>query len=161
MTQVAETDTLDAPLSIALALAAPALVWLAAAAMLLLATLGGYQALAAPADLTLAEAAALRDEAEVMRQIRHGADPNLAGRVRPGVIRDEAYLLTPLEAATAARHVEVVRLLVRGGAELNDTNLPVLVCLARENGADDIVVFLSEHAPVGLRADCDRVPLPL
>ena len=118
-------------------------------------------ALAAPADLTLPEAAALRDEAEVLRQIRHGVDPNLAGRVRRGVIRDEEYLLTPLEAATAARHGEVVRLLVGNGAELNDTNVPILFCLAQRSGAADIVSLLNEHAPVDARADYDSVRLPL
>ena len=154
-------DAVEAPLSVALALAAPALVWLAAAAVVLLAALGGYRALAAPADLTLPEAAALRDEAEVLRQIRHGVDPNLAGRVRRGVIRDEEYLLTPLEAATAARHGEVVRLLVGNGAELNDTNVPILFCLAQRSGAADIVSLLNEHAPVDARADYDSVRLPL
>ena len=155
--------TVEAPLSVALALAAPALVWLAAAVALLLATLGGYRALAAPADLTLPEAAALRDEAEVLRQIRHGVDPNMPGRVRRGVIRDEEYLLTPLVAATAARHGEVVRLLMANGAELNDADFQILVCIAQENGAADIVSFLNEHAPapVGARADCDNVHLSL
>ena len=154
-------DTVEAPLSVALALAAPALVWLAAAAMVLLAALGGYRALAAPADLTLPEAAALRDEAEVLRQIRHGVDPNLAGRVRRGVIRDEAYLLTPLVAATAARHGEVVRLLMANGAELNDTNFRVLFCLAQDNGADDIVSFLKAHALSSAVLSCEGVRLPL
>ncbi len=154
-------DTVEAPLSVALALAAPALVWLTAAAVVLLAALGGYRALAAPADLTLPEAAALRDEAEVLRLIRHGVDPNVAGRVRRGMIRDEEYLLTPLEAATAARHGEVVRLLIGNGAELNDTNFPVLFCLAQGSGAADIVSFLNEHAPVDARVDCDGVRLPL
>ncbi len=156
-------STVEAPLSVVLALAAPALVWLVAAAALLLATLGGYRALAAPADLTLPEAAALRDEAEVLRQIRHGVDPNVPGRVRRGVIRDEEYLLTPLVAATAARHGEVVRLLMANGADLNNANFQILVCIAQENGAADIVSFLNEHAPapVGARPDCDNVHLPL
>ena len=162
----APRPTWNAPLNdpafpLTLALAAPALVWVAAAAVVLLAALGGYRALAAPADLTLPEAAALRDEAEVLRQIRHGVDPNMAARVRRGVIRDEAYLLTPLEAATAARHGEVVRLLVGNGAELNDTNFPVLVCLAEGNGAADIVSFLNEHAPAGAVSGCEGVRLPL
>jgi ankyrin repeat protein len=85
----------------------------------------------------------------------------MAGRVRRGVIRDAAYLLTPLEAAAAARHGEVVRLLVGNGAELNDTNFPVLFCLAQGSGAADIVSFLQELAPPGVVFECDGVHLPL
>lgn len=153
-------EQVEAPLLIALATAAPALVWLAAAAVVLVAALGGYRALAILLDLTLPEAAALRDQAEVLRQIRHGTDPNEADRVRRGVIRDEEYLLTPLVAAAVNRHGGIVRLLVDNGAKLNDTNFAVLYCIALVKAAD-IVPFLMEHAPVGAPADCESISLPL
>lgn len=154
-------DPVEAPLPVTMALAAPALAWLAGAALVLVAALGGFRALAAPADLTLPEAAALRDGAEVLRQIRHGVNPNEAGRVRRGVIRDEEYLMTPLEAAIAARHAEVVQLLVRNGAALNATNFPVLFCLAEGNDAADIVSFLKENVPAAVVSECAGVRLPL
>lgn len=143
------------------AVAGPGIVWLAAAAAILAASLGGYRALAAPADLTLSEAAAIRDEAEVLRQIRAGADPDARGLVRRGMISDPEYLMTPLEAAIAAGHGEVVRLLLRNGAVINDANFSLLFCLAEEHGTPDIVSFLNEHAPSGIAVQCDGIRLPL
>ena len=147
--------------ALAVVLAAPALVWLAAAGAIVIAALIGYRALAAPADLTLSEAAAIRDEAEVLRQIGAGADPNIPSRVRPGLIGDPEYLMTSLEAATVAGHLEVLQLLVRNGATVNESNFPVLYCLAQESDASDIVSFLQEHVPSGVVFECEGVRLPL
>jgi hypothetical protein len=143
----------------ALGLTIPAIVWLAAAAALLVASLGGYRALAAPADVTMSEAAALRDEAEVLRQIRHGVDPNATQYVRRGAIHDGDYFMTPLEAAIAARHSDVVRLLLRTGAELTSINYPVLLCLAEESDPE-IASLLREHASSETPPKCDGVRLP-
>lgn len=144
-----------------LALAGPSLFLLVAIAVMLGAALGGYQPLAGPDDLTLAEAAAIRDEAEVLRQIRAGADPNAPGTVRRGILNDAEYLLTPLEAAVAAGHAEVVQLLVQNGAVINQRTFPILFCLAQDNGATDIASFLNERAPAGVALDCASVRLPL
>jgi len=139
----------------------PALLWFAAAAAVLLASLAGFRACAVPANLTLAEAAAIRDEAEVLKQVRAGADPNARALVRRGILSDPEYLLTPLEAATAARHVDVVRLLVRTGAALDGVNFPILYCLSVRNGATDISSFLAGQAPSGPAPACEHVRLPL
>lgn len=66
--------------------------------------------------LTLSEAAALRDAAEVVRLIEAGEDPNAVYEVRPGILSPAAQQLTPLEAAAAAEREEITALLVAAGA---------------------------------------------
>ena len=148
-----------APLELALAL--PALAWIAAGTVVLVAALFGYRALAAPADLTLSEAAVLRDEAELLRQIGHGAAPDVEYTIRRGMLSDQDYVMTPLEAAIAAGHAEVVQLLADHGATLSGANLPRLICLARLSEAADIAAFLASRSPRGAAAvDCSGVRLP-
>lgn len=144
-----------------MALAVPALAWIAAATFILIAALFGYRALAAPADLTMSEAAVLRDEAELLRQIRHGASPDIDYTIRRGMLNEQDYILTPLEAAIAARHAEVVQVLVDNGTTLTGANLPRLICLARLNDTSDIAAFLQAHLPPGAAAvDCTGIRLP-
>ena len=148
-----------APLEVALAL--PALAWIAAGTVVIVAALFGYRALAAPADLTMSEAAVLRDEAELLRQMRHGVAPDAAYTIRRGMLSEQDYIMTPLEAAIAARHAEVVQLLVDNGATLNDANLPRLICLARLSDATDIAAFLQTHSPpAAASVDCTGIRLP-
>ena len=144
-----------------LALAGPAVLWLAAAMLVVVAALLGYRVLAAPADLTLSEAAALRDHAEVVRLIRSGADPDEPGRVRSGIIREQEYMMTPLEAATVTRGDDVARLLVSEGATLSGSNFPVLYCLAAGSEFDDMVDVLQELAPGEAAPSCEGGALPL
>lgn len=147
--------------AIELALALPALAWIAAATLVMVSTLLGYRALAAPADVTMAEAAVLRDEAELLRQMRHGANPNTAAPVRRGMLSDQDYILTPLEAAIAARHAEVVQLLVENGATLDSQNVPRLLCLARIGDATQIVALLESHSPMrATSVDCSGIRTP-
>lgn len=144
-----------------LAVAGPALLWIFAGAVLLAATMFGYRALAAPRDLTMSEAAVLRDEAELLRQMKHGSSPDAAYPIRRGMLSEQDYILTPLEAGIAARHAEVVQLLVDNGAKLTGANLPRLVCLARLNDATDIATFLQAHAPPNVsELDCTGIRLP-
>lgn len=144
-----------------MALALPALAWIAVGTVVLVATLFGYRALAAPPDLTMSEAAVLRDEAELLRQMRHGVAPDAAYPIRRGMLSEQDYIMTPLEAAIAARHAEVVQLLVDNGATLTDANLPRLICLARLSEATDIAAFLQAHSPPAAEAvDCTGIRLP-
>ena len=147
--------------AIELALALPALIWIAAATLVLAGTLFGYRALAAPADVTMAEAAVLRDEAELLRQMRHGANPNVKAPVRRGMLSDQDYILPPLEAAIAARHPQVVQVLVENGTTLDANNFPRLLCLARLGDATEIVAFLESHSPMrGTAVDCSGIRSP-
>ena len=146
--------------TIELALALPALIWIAAATLVLAGTLFGYRALAAPANVTMAEAAVLRDEAELLRQIRHGADPDAVAPIRRGMLSDQDYILTPLEAAIAARHAGVVQVLVENGARLDAENFPRLLCLARLSDATEIIALLDDHNPSGAIVDCTGIRSP-
>jgi len=97
--------------------------------------------------LTLAEAAALRDQGEVARLVEGGDDPNREYELRAGVLATERA--TPLEAAVAARRAEIVNLLVREGATLNESGWRRLHCLAMETGAGDVVRAVDELRPAG------------
>jgi hypothetical protein len=142
------------------AMALPAMVWLAVSVAMLAAVPFGYRALAAPADLNMAEAAILRDEAEVLRQLRLGVDANAPQSIRPGIFTDDLYTMTPFEAAIAARHLEIITLLAGNGATLDDSNLPRLVCLSRASGASEITQWLEQRSPSPVPADCHDVRLP-
>ena len=144
-----------------LAVAAPAMAWLALAALLLVAVAVGYRALAAPENLTMPEAAALRDEAQILRQVAHGGDPSAEATLRRGIIGEQDYILTPLEAAIAARHADVVEVLMKSGARVDDKTFPRLLCLARLNSAADIVALLERDPPLPVTSvDCSGIRLP-
>ena len=154
------TDGVEPRGALLAALAAPGVCLLAVIMAVLIAALAGVDPSAAPEDLSLAEAAAVGDGAEVLRQIQAGADPSARVLVRRGFVSDPEFLLTPLEAATAASHAEVVRLLVDSGAAIGPDNAAVLICLAEEQGSMEILSYLRAHAPAA-PAGCAGVRLPL
>ena len=104
--------------------------------------------------LTLSEAAALRDQGEVARQIEAGADPNREYDLRPGVLAIERAI--PLEAAVAARRAEIVNVLMQEGATLNERGWRRLHCAAVETRAADVVRAIDELKPV----DASLLPCP-
>ena len=144
------------------ALGAPSLVLIAVVGVFVaVAATTGYLPFAAPSDLTLPEAAGLRDLLEIEGQIRRGADPNVRAQVRRDIIRSTPLELTPLEAAVGIRRLDVVRLLERNGARIDAATLPVLFCFAEREKAADIVEYLQERAPGETAAvDCSGVALP-
>ena len=143
------------------ALAGPSLAWIACvAALVLFAIATGYRPFAAPTDLTLSEAAALRDGLEITRQLRLGADPNRRAWVRRDIIKSTPLALTPLESAVGIRRVEVMELLVRHGARIDAANYPVLRCFAEQESADDVIEYLERVAPSTGPVTCDAVTLP-
>jgi len=104
--------------------------------------------------LTLAEAAALRDQGEVARLVEGGDDPNREYELRPGVLAIERA--TPLEAAVAARRAEIINVLMHEGATLNETDWRRLHCAAVETGADDVVRAIDVQKP----ADASLISCP-
>ena len=145
----------------AAALATPSLAWIAslcAAVVFALAT--GYRPFTAPADLTLSEVAALRDELELTRQLRNGADPNARYAVRADIIRSTPLTLTPLEAAVAIRRVDVVAFLVSHGARIDGADYLRLRCLAGVQHADEVAEFLDRAMSRDVTPSCDGVALP-
>lgn len=97
-------------------------------------------------ELTLSEAAATRDSAEVVHQIEQlGRDPNASYPVREGVL-GAGTSISPVEAAVLSKRAEMVRLLLRhGAAPLPDERLR-LACAAQESSAGDVVAALVPDA---------------
>jgi hypothetical protein len=108
-------------------------------------------------SLSLAEAAGVRDEAEVTRLVEDGADPNARYPVRPGVVFDVAMRLTPLEAAVAARDPEMVDRLLTLGAVMDATLWGYLRCIADDRRVGPM---LDSRRPEGSVANCDGIVAP-
>jgi hypothetical protein len=136
--------------------AGPAL-FVAASATILVMALLGYQPLWNPgADLTLVEAAYHTDRAAVSRLIDRGADPNAPG---PVIVENRRTIMTPLEAAVIGRDLELMQLLVRRGAVVNDSNRQDLACLASESGDRSIVNYFQGSLESDATA-CDEISRP-
>ena len=142
------------------AIAAAPIAWLVVSTTLVIAASFGYTPFMTPVDLTLPEAAAVRDHLEVLRQIEAGADPNRAERVRSGLVRSGEYVMTPLEAAVAKGGLETITFLQLHGARVDATTLPDLVCFAKLQGAADIEAYLRQQAPADFAPRCENVRLP-
>lgn len=143
------------------AVAVPPLVMFAATVFVLAAALVGVHPLWPETPMNLAEAAALKDPADVIRLIQKGRNPDERLPVRPRVLLSETVTLTPLEAAIGARRLEVVEVLLKHGATLDEARRAELICLAMREKADDIVEFLKRQAGgVGDRPRCESVKLP-
>jgi len=95
--------------------------------------------------LTLAEAAALRDQGEVARLIEAGADPDGEYALRPDVL--PVSRATPLEAAVLARRAEIVELLMHEGAAVDERTWHHLHCVAAEIGEGDVIDALDAYRP--------------
>jgi hypothetical protein len=95
--------------------------------------------------LTLAEAAALRDQGEVARLIEAGADPDREYGLRPDILATARA--TPLEAAVAARRPEIVNLLMHEGATMDERGWRHLHCLAVQIGAADVIEAVDTYRP--------------
>ena len=139
--------------------AAPALVAVTISAVILVtAALGQSPPFWRGGPLTLAEAAALRDHGEVVRQIETGQDPNAAYAIRPGIIA--ARSLTPLEAAVGSRRTEMVDLLILHGAKADAPTWRRLHCFAAGMGAADVVATLDRYRPAASDSSCQGVVTP-
>jgi hypothetical protein len=141
-------------------LAVPGLVLIAATACLLLALPLGLDPLWRVEPLTLAEAAALRDNGEIVRLIQQGEDPNRPGTVRAELLRNDPIVITPLEAAVGIDRPDVLEVLLDHGATMNEAMWTRLVCFAEAIDADDARSFLESHRPAGTSDACDHVATP-
>jgi hypothetical protein len=104
---------------------------------------------------TLAEAAGARDEAEVVRLIERGQDPNERYDVRAGLVLERAARLTPLEAAVLNDDPAITRALLSRGATLNDSSWTAVRCLAGSRAA---AVLDEARSPGSL--DCAGIKPP-
>jgi len=134
-----------------------ALPGLLLAAVAVIVVAAGFRAFEPEPALTLSEAAALRDNADVVLLIREGADPNAPAAVRPAVLRSRTGVMTPLEAAVTARHIETAGLLMDLGASVRDDNFERLFCLATRSRIDDLITLITARLPDHGPVDCEAV----
>lgn len=109
-------------------------------------------------ELTMSEAAALKDRGTIQRLIGEGVDPNRRSRVRAGVLKSEDLYLTPLEASIGTRTPTTMSFLLNQGALMDDDDRKVLVCLAAKENAREILEFMSASDQDA--AECERVVTP-
>jgi hypothetical protein len=106
-----------------------------------------------------AEAAAFRDGATMVRLIESGAGPRQPGEIRAGLIADEPIVLTPMDAAVAARRPELVQLLFDLGLSLDAASWVHAWCAGTDG---DVRSLLREHRPEGAAEECtDEESLPV
>jgi hypothetical protein len=104
------------------------------------------------APRNVAEAAAFRDSADVVRRVGRGEDPNRPGQIRPGILASNAMTLRPLEAAAAAREREMVQLLLELGAIFDDRVWHRAWCISDASSVREV---LDAHRPPGADDYCD------
>lgn len=109
-------------------------------------------------DVTMAEAAALRDAGTVAWMIMSGVDPNVRMRVRPGVLDERGHYLTPGEAAVRADRTEVLGTLVARGARVDAEVVRGWWCLAVDVDAEESVAYLRSHYPEWTATACSPSP---
>ena len=143
--------------SAAVALAAPGCLLAAASAVLFTMAAFDRHPMWPHQPTNLAEAAGVRDEAEVVRLIEHGSDPNARYAVRPGLIFDSPIRLTPLEAAVAADDAVIVGLLLANGVVMDAALWVYLRCIAE---GDEVPQALDRDRPAGAQPRCDDVSPP-
>ena len=110
-------------------------------------------------QLTMAEAAALKDRATMQRLIWNGVDPNAPASVRPDILKSYAIVVTPLEASVGTRTPTAMQFLLMRGARMDSRERAVIMCLAIKDDAKEIVEFL-EHDDVKESPDCTHVTTP-
>ncbi len=107
-------------------------------------------------ELTLAEAAGTREEAEVTRLIEQGQDLDARYTVRSGLVLEREARLTPLEAAVLNDDPVIARQLMARGAALDGDTAMALRC--HVTGAR-VLPVLDEFGP-SIRPDCAAVKTP-
>jgi len=112
-----------------------------------------------PDQVTLSEAVATRNNAEALRLIQQGADPNRPGFVRDGLLTN-GYDVTvrPVEAAVAAQRADSLRMLLANGASVDDEELRVLSCIEEQRHDSGVREILEAHGAAHIA--CDGVRLP-
>ena len=153
-------STGDRPSWLALVAGAPGVLLAVLIVITLLAWVMGVPPVRSGRTITLSEAAALEDEADIVRLTRSGADPNARSFVRRTLLRDVHQMMTPLEAAVTARHVSVMQLLEASGAVIDDRNAPVLWCFAEQRRNEEVLAFLRSRRSPRVAIDCSTVRIP-
>ena len=111
-------------------------------------------------EVTLSEAVASRNNAEALRLIANGADPNRPARVRDGLLTNGYDVtVTPVEAAVGAQRADSLRALLANGAAVDEQELLVLRCLERTRHDSGVREILDARSPG--EPECAGVRLPV
>ena len=141
------------------ALGLPGVLLIAATAVMLIGLPLGVDPLWAVEPITLSEAAALRDNGEVVRLIDSGGDVNGTSAVRPDILSAHSLVMTPIEAAVAAERADMVELLLEQGARMDAALWTRLMCFSASVEADDIRALLEARRPEDAVEHCDGVEI--
>jgi hypothetical protein len=144
---------------VAVAVAAPPVVLLTMALVVLISGALGHHPLWPDSRPTISEAIILRDLGALSQALE--ARPDLQRRypVRPGMVTDKALELTPFEAALAARRDDVVGFLAQRNITPSTGERQRLRCLAAQQGAVEVLrLFGGAPATGSCTAAESRVP---
>ena len=141
-------------------LALPGIALLVVTALVFAAALAGVGPLWPDVRLTLSEAAALHDDADLLQLLSQGGDVNAAGVVRGELLTHEPITMTPLEAVVGAREPKTLALLLEHGARVDDSNWVRLVCFAERLEAEEVVAVLRQQFPDRPAPECAGVAIP-
>jgi hypothetical protein len=103
----------------------------------------GQNPLGAPPFLNSAEAAAAGDAPTALRFLRMGENPTRVYPIRNGIISSQILNATTLEAAMWSRHIEMIRVLDREGAIVDEDERRKLACLALDLDMPDVASYLA------------------
>jgi hypothetical protein len=113
-----------------------------------------------PDHVTLSEAMATRNNAEAVRLIEGGTNPNQPGYVREGLLTTGyAVTLKPIEAAVGAQRADSVRTLLANGAAVDEEELKVLRCLEEARHDSGVRELLAARSTGDV--DCNGIRSPL
>lgn len=139
------------------ALGLPGVLLIAGTTAMLIGLPFGADPLWSVEPVTLSEAAALRDNGEVVRLIESGANVNATSPVRPDIFSAQSLVMTPIEAAVAAERADMVELLLEQGARPDVVLWNRLMCFSASVEADDVRALLEPRRPEGSVEDCDGI----
>ena len=110
--------------------------------------------------VNLSEAAALRDQATVVRLIASGEDAYQRREVRADLLFNDRVELTPLEAAIASRRSEIVEIIVVTAPPAAPAEWNRLRCLAQLEGDEDVIETFDRYRPKPADLECTGVTRP-
>ena len=77
--------------------------------------------------------------------------------MRAELLRNDAQVVTPLEAAVGIDRPDMIEVLLDNGAVLDAMTWTRLMCFAAAIEADEAVDFLEQRRPAGAATACDHV----
>lgn len=110
-------------------------------------------------EITLSEAAALRDQGAVLMRLTAGDDVDVRYSVRAGLIDSRTMTITPMEAAVHEDRPEMIALLLSRGARATAADVCVWTQLAARRKSRQADEYLASRYPVE-RAACAPVETP-